>query len=375
MTTYADQPPLAALVDLFDPARLTQARHLMGRTKRWVSDEIGVSAVAVGQWEAGAQKPRPDHIERLAETLDVPAAFLTSGRPYARLETSDAHFRSLRKTPAIERAKAIAFVEQIWEIVHALEKRIQLPPVDLPGFSAGEVSREAVPADPVDAARELRERWQLGPGRIPQLVRTIERHGIVVVQAAFARTVDAFSTSHLPRPVVVLSPSRADDVYRHRFSTAHELGHLLLHADTAPGDLHQEREADAFAAELLTPADEITPLLPKRMDLCALDRLSKEWGVSLDSLIYRCHEVGVISESAYRRAFQRLRQLRGLNLFPADPVARYPGEQAALVRKAFELAEQNGLTLHDLADELKMHLPRLRLLLGQEDSRPTLRLV
>jgi hypothetical protein len=34
----------------------------------------------------------------------------------------------------------------------------------------------------------------------------------------------------------VLTPDRADDVYRHRFTAAHELGHLLLHSDTAPGD-------------------------------------------------------------------------------------------------------------------------------------------
>ncbi len=111
------------------------------------------------------------------------------------------------------------------------------------------------------------------------------------------------------------------------------------------------------------------------MDLHALERLSKEWGVAVESLIYRCREVGVISEPAYRRAFQRLNQLRQLNLFGAEPISGYPGEIPTLLRRAFELAEANGLSLRDLADELKIKVPRLRLLLGQEDPRPHLQLV
>jgi Zn-dependent peptidase ImmA (M78 family)/DNA-binding XRE family transcriptional regulator len=386
MGNYTDQQPPsvdpasnAAVAAAFDPARLTQARRLAGMTKKSVADALGVSSVAVGQWEAGTHPPRPDHVGVLAQSLAVPPAFFAAGRPYARLESSAAHFRRLRKTPAIQRAKAIAFTEQVWELVYALEKRVQLPPVDLPGFSAGEVNKDEMPSEPAAAAQELRRRWSLGTGRIPQLVRTMERRGIVVTLTPFAgaatKNVDAFSTSHLPRPVVVLTPDRADDVYRHRFTAAHELGHLLLHPDTAPGDLQQEREADAFAAELLTPAEIITPQLPGRMDLHALDRLSKEWGVAVESLIYRCREVGVISEPAYRRAFQRLNHLRQLNLFGAEPVTRYPGEIPMLLRRAFELAEANGLSLRDLADELKIKLPRLRLLLGQEDPRPQLRLV
>ena len=369
----------AAVAAAFDPARLTQARRLVGMTKKAVADTLGVSSVAVGQWEAGTHPPRPDHVGGLSDSLGVSAAFFAAGRPYARLESSAAHFRSLRKTPAIQRAKAIAFTEQVWELVFALEKRVQLPAVDLPGFSAGEVNKGDMPTAPAEAAQELRRRWSLGTGRIPQLVRTMERHGIVVTLTPFAgsatKNVDAFSTSHLPRPVVVLTPDRANDVYRHRFTAAHELGHLLLHPDAAPGDPLQEREADAFAAELLTPAAVITPLLPTRMDLHVLDRLSKEWGVAVESLIYRCREVGAISEPAYRRAFQRLNQLRQLNLFGAEPISGYPGEIPTLLRRAFELAEANGLSLRDLADELKIKLPRLRLLLGQEDPRPHLQLV
>lgn len=370
---------LTAISEAFDPARLTQARRLAGRTKRAVAEAVGVSPAAVGQWESGAVAPRPDHVGRLAELLEVPPAFLAIGRRYVRLDVGDAHFRSLRSTPAALRAKAIAFTEQVWELTHALETRVQLPPVDLPGFAGGEVQPGDYADDPAAAAIALRRAWGLGTDAIPHLVRTMERHGLIVTLVPFAgaatKTIDAFSTSHLPRPVVVLTPDRADDVYRHRFTAAHELGHLVLHGETAPGDPVQEKQADTFAAELLTPRASIEPLLPKRLDLHELERLGQAWGVGVESLVYRSHEVGNISDATYRRAFQRLNQLRQLGLFGREPVEAYPGEMPALIGQAFDVAQKNGLTLAALADELRITLPRLRLLLGQADQRPSLQLV
>jgi Zn-dependent peptidase ImmA (M78 family)/transcriptional regulator with XRE-family HTH domain len=370
---------LGSVAAAFDPGRLRQARQLEELTKRAVAEEIGVSPAAVGQWESGVTTPRPDHIERLAALLDVPPAFFAAGRRYVRLDVSDAHFRSLRSTPAALRAKAIAFTEQLWELAHALEKRVQLPAVDLPGFSDGEMQPGDWAGDPAAAAAKLRQQWNLGDGPIPHLVHAMERHGLIVTFLPFAKavtkTIDAFSTSHLPRPVIVLTPDRSVDVYRHRFTAAHELGHLVLHGDTAPGDPVQEKEADRFAAELLTPEASIVPQLPARIDLHQLERLGQGWGVAVETLIYRCHEVGTISDATYRRAFQRLNQLRQLGMFAREPIESYPGEVPTLLAKAFAVAEQHGLTLPMLAGELRLTLPRLRLLLGQPDSRPNLRLV
>lgn len=367
---------LAAIAAAFDPARLTQARRLAGFTKKAVADELGVSPVAVSQWESRTNAPRPDNIGHLADLLDVMPAFFSVGRPYARLDGSAAHFRSLRRTPAIQRDKAVAYTEQVWELAHTLEQRVQLPPVELPVLPADVL---ADPSGPEMAARLLRTHWEVEYGPIAHLVRTMETHGIIVTLSQFAgaatATVDAFSTSHFDRPVVVLTPDRANDVYRHRFTAAHELGHLMMHGAAAAGDPQQEKEADRFAAEFLTPSAQITERLPSRLDLKALEQLGEEWGVSIDSLIYRCREVGAVSDAAYRRAYQRLNQLRKLNLFRPKPVDGYPGEVPVLLTRAFELAEANGLSLKELAAELSFTLPRLRLLLGQQDTRPELRLI
>ncbi len=362
----------------FDPVRLTQARQLKLWTKQRLADEIGVSPAAVGQYEAGA-RPRPDLLAAIARELDYPIEFFMVGRPHAKLDASMAHFRSLRATRANQRDKAVRFVEQIWELTYALEKRVRLPWVDLPGFAGGEVVNLAVPSgDPVDAADTVRTQWGLGDGPIPHLVRTLEVHGIVVALAppnSDLSTVDAFSTSHLPRPVIVISRDRTNDVYRHRFTAAHELGHLVLHSDVRPGDLQQEREADAFAAQFLTPRSRILPQLPARMNFGALAELQGTWGVSIKSLIYRCGEVGRFSADTTRRAYQRLSMLERDGAIVPEPISGYPGEQPTLLKSAFELARSHGTSAASLAKELAWPLQRVRDLLDTEDERPKLQLI
>lgn len=357
----------------FDPARLTQARLLAGLTKADLAAEMRLSAAAIGQFEAGLATPRAEHIPRLAAVLNVPVGFFAAGRPYARVDAGVAHFRSLRSTRVRERAKAITYVEQVWELTNALERYVELPELNLP-----DISEENL-ADPTSAARLARAHWNLSPGPIPHLVRTLETHGIVVTLLPLSKDeaarIDAFSTSQLPRPIVVLTPDRADNVYRHRFTAAHELGHLLLHRDIASGDHQREREANAFAAELLAPADEIKAELQPRLRIHELAELSRRWGISIKSLIKRSRELGQTSDSSARRAYQRLNEIQAAGLAPDEPIASYPGETPCLLSRAYDLAEQNGLTIPKLADELTWATTRVRELLYGDTDRPRLRLI
>lgn len=372
-------PSPLAVHDAFDPARLTQARHLAGRSKKEVAEFIGVSPAAIGQYEIGATRPRPELIPRLAEALDVPLVFFLAGRPHSRLDTSGAHFRSLRKTSVSQQNKARAAAEQVWELTHALERHVQLPEVNLPGLVSGDNhdGSGGGTTDPAAAARALRRHWRLGDGPVQHLVRRIETNGIVVTTPppdTDAETVDAFSTSRFSRPVIVLTPNRADDVYRHRFTAAHEIGHLVLHG-SATGDPVQEREADVFAAEFLTPRESILPSLPGRVDLRRLAELARVWGVSVHSLLYRCRETGLLSDSAARRGYQRLHALKEQPGFAPQPITGFPTEQPSMLRQAFDVAARTGLTLLTLSAELGWNIRRCEVLLGMPTKKPTLELV
>lgn len=364
----------------FDPDRLRQARQLALKTKHDVAIDVGVSPAAIGQYESGVTAPRPDLIPRFAASLDVPREFFVTGRPQAKLESGDAYFRSLRSTTAKQRAKATAFTEQLWELVHAIEKHVRFPRVNLPGFVGGEIEPGTFPTDPEAAARALRQAWGLGDTPIGHLVRTIESHGIVTIFAPFAkddevRRIDAFSTLALPRPIIVLSPDRADDVFRHRFTASHELGHLVLHSGQSAGDVALEREADRFAAEFLTPKAVMANVLPRRLDFGRLGRLGDEWGVSIKSLVYRSREIGLLSDATARRAYIRIELLVKEGALANRPVIQFPTEVPEMLRRAVELAESQGLSVASLARDLRWKPAQIFKLLGEVDERPALRLV
>lgn len=355
----------------FDAARLTQARYAAGWSKVRLADEVGVSPAAIGQYESQQSSPRPEVLAALGRALSVPVDFFSLGRPLTRVDGMKAHFRSLRSTTTRDRQKALAFIEQVWELAHALEKRVALPEVALPVAESY--------SEPSVAAQHLREHWGLGTKPVRHLVAQAETRGLIVSLLTMTNTdvarVGAFSTSHLPRPVIVVTPERAKSVYVHRFTVAHELGHLLLHRDAAPGDPQQEREADQFAAEFLTPRAQIVNALPRTVSLPRLAELSRHWGVSIESLLIRMKETGTVSEVSVRRAYQRLHQLRSSGGEPPEPVSAYPGEMPRMLRQAAELAETHGFSTVDLARELRWKPARVREVLGAEDDRPRLSLV
>lgn len=350
----------------FEPARLTQARARSGISKSDLAAQVRVSPAAIGQYEAGINSPRPEVIVRLAESLRVRPEFFSVGRPLARLDSVNAHFRSLRSARVSDRQKALATATLIWELVFALERYVKLPHSDLPSVSAG--------TSPAEAAAMLRNHWGLPDGPVKHLIATAESHGIVVAVRPLSEVadVDAFSVMILDRPIIVTTPRRTENVFKHRFSVAHEIGHLLLHREVTEPTATIEKEADAFAAALLTPASAMDAALPQRLDLSALVRLGRTWGVSPTSLIRRMVERGRTTESSARRAYQRLNAVYDAM---ADPAAAYPGEVPTLLKKAAELAGGHGAPVPVLAEGLKISPASVRDLLGEADQRPALRLV
>ncbi|NCL75750.1 ImmA/IrrE family metallo-endopeptidase [Rhodococcus sp. YH1] len=359
-----DRP--ATGIGRFEPARLTQARVRLGASKTELAGEVGVSAAAIGQYEAGVNSPRPEVLERLARTLKVRPEFFGIGRPLARIDTINAHFRSLRSARVSDRQKALATATLVWELTFALERYVKLPEVNLPVFP--------VRTTPAEAAAILRRHWDLPDGPVKHLVATAESHGIVVSVRPLSEidAVDAFSVVIVDRPIIITTPRRSENVFRHRFSIAHEIGHLLLHADSDEHSAAIEKEADEFAAAFLMPATAMDAVLPQRLDLAALDRLGRTWGVSPHSLVRRMVERGRTTESSARRAYQRL----AMTDDPlADPTSAYPGETPSLLKKAAKLAGDHGAGMPVLAEALKLSASQVRGLLGDTDQRPVLRLV
>lgn len=321
----------------FDGTRLTVARRLRRQTKSSLAREVGVSPSAIAQYEkVDGPNPTQAVLAKICLALGLPREFFGLSRPLTLLHASEAHFRSLRSTSAAAREQALAYGELSLELVNLINEFVDLPDVDVPELN---LPYELTDAIIVDAAREVREAWNVGPGPVPSVVQLLEAHGIVTLRLPrdTDAAVDAFSTNAGQRPLVFLSKAK-DDKARSRFDAAHELGHIVLHPDTEPGSKLVEKQAHLFAAEFLMPRDEIFDQLPRRIDWPAFHALKKHWGVSLRALVFRAHALGKLSEASYRRANQQL-SMWGL----PEPNPLGLSESPQLLGMAKQLMTDNGI--------------------------------
>jgi Zn-dependent peptidase ImmA (M78 family)/transcriptional regulator with XRE-family HTH domain len=352
---------------LFDPERLELARQAAGLRKNELAELVGVTPAAISQFEHGRANPSAATLAKLALALGMPVQyFARDGRPLRRASAAAAFFRSLRSTRQRDRTLAAARAMFVWEVVRLLERHIELPEPNIPELPlAPDADRETIE----DAAAAVRAVWQLPPGPIAHMVRLLEAHGAVVARLrGLGREVDAFSCLQ-GRPIVVLWREKEDKA-RARFDVSHELGHLVLHPEAEPGNKILEAQADAFAAAFLMPREHIYAQLPRRVDFRRLLELKLQWGVSLGALLYRARTLGVIGDSAFRRAIARMSSEGWRRDEPGDLGAP---EIPAMLPEALEMLRVRGVTIETLAGEARLPIGVVAEIVGGE-PRPRLRL-
>lgn len=344
----------------FISARLRMARELAGRSQSELAVVAGVTSAAISQYERGPVVPSTRVIRALADYLEVRPEFFAVDDGGTDVP---AFFRSLRSVPAKDRKRARHFVQLVHQVARELERDVRLPALDVPRIP---VREDADVAAPERAAAEVRRLWQLPPGPLENIVRLVERHGVLVARLRGGHSnIDAFSVPFADRPIIVMSAMKGKRD-RSRFDVAHELGHLVMHSSGQVATRAAEAQAHRFAAGLLMPADDVWAELPASPDWARLQELKRRWQCSIGSLLLRSRTLGVMSDETYVAAM-KIMSARGWRR--DEPVDLGPAESPLLLSLAVETA---GLDAADLSERTAISLPRLREVLDlAADQRPS----
>ena len=348
------------------------ARELKGWTQREAVERLGgfdrsITAPALSQLETGRTRPAVDTLVSLCELYGCPPEFFLE-RPND--EEREGFFRSLKAASARDRKKFIARARLFRDFIRVVEEHILLPELRL-------ASHDAEPDD-VEAAEEIaarvRAEWRVDTGPIENVIRLMERHGIVVVRTkSFLREIDAFSVHYPARPIVVLGTG-ATVTSRSRFDAAHELAHLVMHRDEHAGTKAAEQHAHRFAAAFLMPADDIADELPRTMDVHHLMRLKVKWRVSMQALLLRAKTLGVMSPTRYVSAMKMVSARGWRTNEPGDDLLG-PIEAPVMVHAALSRLADEGITVEQLCRQGSLPLDEIQGLLARtRDSRPRLEL-
>lgn len=348
-----DSPQYA--LDRLDPSRITFARELRGLSKKELAERINKTPSAMSQIERGVINPDLETFVSLGFALKVPPSFfIHNPSPPNRIEIASCHFRALRSTSQALRRQSARKGDMYIDFVELLEsKGVQFPKENISNFYGPSIHSEEIEK----TANELRRHWKLGYGPIPDIVKLVESNGIVVLPLEDSCIkVDAFSTWRSKRPCMLLSMEKAAS--RIRFDVSHELGHLVMHEETAVGEKKTERQADMFAGAFLAPKESFIEECPRRWSLNAFQQLKFRWKMSIQALLYRAKDLGCLSPSTYQRA---MIQISKLNMRKNEG-PEWDVEKPVLINQALELLSDQ-VTLNSLADELSVFPNELRKML------------
>lgn len=352
---------------MFGGDRLAVARQFKGWSKEELARRSKITGAAIGQFERGEATPNSETLNRLASALDVPVRFFAVSAD--RGADVGAYFRSLRSTTRTQRLRARAFVQYVHQFMLALEQVVELPECDIPRYEI----RLDDDTDRIEAlAVRLRHHWRLDANSpLPNVVRLLEGHGVVVVRNYTTdEKIDAFSVPFSDRAVVVLSAMKGKHD-RSRFDASHELAHLVMHQPDDEATKKIEAQAHRFAAAFLLPREAIHDKLPPRPDWRALLALKEEWGVSVAALLMRARDLEKMTPDQYVNAMKAL-SARG---WRTDEPGTLRPEEPTLIRRAVEVAEDAGYPLDELAVEAALPLEFVADLISRgTDPRPTVRI-
>lgn len=329
--------------------RIERARSAAGLSQRALAEMVSLSAMAISKYERDEVTPGSDVLLRLAKALGVRVEYFFRSEE-VHLEHVEYRKRGDLKAP--EKKKILAEVEDQLERWLALEEflpgdwsqKFDLPP-ELPQCIESLNDIEVV-------ALTLRDAWKLGHNPIPDLIDTLEEHGIrvITVPGDEEEIFDGLSATCCDgMPVVVVGSRWPGD--RQRFTLAHELGHLVVHGRLA-GNMDEEKAANRFAGAFLAPRDAIYKTLGRKRKLLELQELvllKAEYGMSVQGLLYRAGDLEILSQGASRGMWTFL---RNNNLYDKELGEPYPPEQTRLFKQRVYRAMAEELIGESKAAEL-----------------------
>jgi transcriptional regulator with XRE-family HTH domain len=248
-----------------------------GARHRDVAERVGMTPDAFSRALNGKRQFASIELARLAELLEADIYWLITGQadPY-RLRVaarhSFAHATGLRTVPGYEDDE-----QTLADIALAYRQAYPEPETG---------RQQAITTDWPTSAAAVRE--ALRPDFVRRFADRLEQHlGVGVVRVTELST--AYSLTIGGHPVIALPAT--GNWFRENWDLAHELGHLVMghhEDDTSHAEAgKREAAANAFAADLLLPAETLMSVNWGSIGEKELAGLVWAWGVSTDALSRR----------------------------------------------------------------------------------------
>ena len=280
-------------------SQIKNFRLLLGITQSEFAKELDVSQPYLSAIERGIRLPSEQLLSTITFRYRLQPSFFKEKIHY--YQNNELQYRITRNS--VTHLTQITTAFSITE--HYLCKKFTRAESDLPLFRT---LTHAPLARPVieKLAAHCRDYFCV-PSKAPikNITKLLNDHNVLVTTLPIRINDDSIfdgvssPTMDHNTAVIALNRNRSGD--RYRFSAAHELAHLLLHRGSGRNDgMKMEEEANVFAGAFLMPPELIEAHITPDLTLMGYIELKNQWGYSIQAIIRRAYEVGVIDHDRYR---------------------------------------------------------------------------
>lgn len=325
--------------------RIREARLARGFSALELAKALGVSRQMISKYENGESGPSAEILNRMIDTLNFPLSFFIKNDSNGVPASGPIFFRSLSKTKASTREMIKTRLLWSSQSHSFIENFVNVPKINLPDFNLNCSNDEYSFDDIEEMSIQLRQHWGLGFGPIDNLTLVMEKNGFVI---SFFDTEESDADA-CSQPIgnfhfIVINRNQSSAV-RERFDLAHELGHRVLHSDVDQEMItdsneykKMEKEAHHFASAFLLP----NSTFAKEVISTSLNHfliLKKRWKVSIAAMLYRCSDIGLLSEDQVLNIRKQMSFKKWTKKEPLDNEMK--AEKPYLMRQSFELITNN----------------------------------
>lgn len=278
------------------PHRLTETRTLAGLSQAGLAKKLGLSASLISHWEKGTRTPSGTQLFDLARNMGVALDYLLNAeiRPNFKCRAKVKSAQQDDVDQALKDASAqVHFVATAYRLAGKLPKPFAL--------RADFGSMDTLPS----LAAHLRETLKLNRRvTLDEFKQALSDWNIFVFEWAMPHDLSGLS---LRGAFSVIFINHAHPPTRRLFTLAHEFAHIIFHLGREAGGGEQgqmqtqvsitstrdpiEKEANAFAGELLMPRADLEALVKKYdiqlRDPSMLEAVARHFNVSRDAIFYR----------------------------------------------------------------------------------------
>ena len=301
---------------------------------------------ALSKYEKGEMLPSSKVLIALKHALHMnPDFFFRS----FEVQLSSIHFRKRKSKLSIKEehrilAESKDFFERYLEIEEILEIRKPfINPLDQHLIKTDD--------DAEQAANDLRKMWHLGSAPLANIQEMLEEQNLKICELETSESFDGFCANADHSKVLVIGKWLNKNLPRKRSTEVHELGHAILKVPNNITEKQEERLIKRFAGAFLAPACILKQRFGEKRQKISIQELvdiKLLYGISIESLIIRLGQLGIISETSVKQFWPLSRKLGWhINGEPGDKEYQQKGEEISrrFLSLIYRALEENIITI------------------------------